>query len=328
MAAPIPTSSAALGAGVTIVGGYVFSLNNEDDVSPPSVLGGAALITDNGTRAFALGSELYFKRDTYHVLAGIARGDLNYDFYGTGNAAGNAGVRFGLNQTGTAFFGEIMRRIGWRVFVGPRVWLGTSSLAPQNMGQTHPDLPPLNVSFTMRSLGFKIERDTTPNRFYPVKGTTLHFGADFFAKGLGSTFSFQTYHLTFNAYRSFGDKQVLAYNAFVCATGGQAPFFGECIFGMQGELRGYPAGRYIDRQMLAAQAEYRRKLVWRLGVVAFGGVGEVAPSLSKFNAGNLLPSVGGGVRFTLSKKYQVNLRADIAQGRDGHTFAMGIGESF
>jgi hypothetical protein len=32
--------------------------------------------------------------------------------------------------------------------------------------------------------------------------------------------------------------------------------------------------------------------------------------------------------FQLSTKYHVNLRADIAQGVDGHTFAMGVGEAF
>jgi hypothetical protein len=43
---------------------------------------------------------------------------------------------------------------------------------------------------------------------------------------------------------------------------------------------------------------------------------------------HFLPSGGGGLRFELSKKYHVNLRADIAQGRDGHTFGMGVGEAF
>jgi surface antigen Omp85-like protein len=326
--APIPTASPAIGSGATLIAGYVFSLRANDTVSPPSVIGGAALFTNNGTRALVVGTELYFKEDRYHILTGFAHGDLNYDFYGTGNQAGNAGVKFGLNQKGTVFFGEVMQRVGGHVFVGPRFWLGSSSLAPQNFGQNHPDLPPLNVSLNMRALGFKVERDTTPNRFYPVQGTMLHLGADFFAKGIGSTFSFQTYRLTFNTYHSFGTKQLLAYNAFICLTGGQAPFFGKCIFGTQNELRGYPAGRYIDRKMIATQVEYRRVLPWRFGVVAFGGVGEVAPSLSKFNADNLLGSVGGGVRFSLSAKYHVNLRADIAQGKNGHTFSMGLGEAF
>jgi hypothetical protein len=45
-------------------------------------------------------------------------------------------------------------------------------------------------------------------------------------------------------------------------------------------------------------------------------------------SGYFLPSGGGGLRFLLSKKYHVNLRADIAQGVDGHTFSVGVGEAF
>ena len=48
----------------------------------------------------------------------------------------------------------------------------------------------------------------------------------------------------------------------------------------------------------------------------------------RVQSGHFLPAGGGGLRFELSKKYHVNLRADIAQGRDGHTFGMGVGEAF
>jgi hypothetical protein len=34
------------------------------------------------------------------------------------------------------------------------------------------------------------------------------------------------------------------------------------------------------------------------------------------------------VRFLLNKKYHVNLRADAAIGKNGHTWAMGVGEAF
>jgi len=326
--APIPNSSPAIGSGVTLLSGYIFPINKGDNVSPPSVVGGAGLITDNGTRAWVIGTELYFKQDRYHVLTGYAHGGLNYDFYGTGTIAGNAGLKFGIKQDASVFFAEALRRMFWRIFIGPRIWFGSSTLASQQSGANHPELPPLDVKFNMRAMGFKVERDTTPNRFYPVKGTALQFGADFFSKGLGGTFTFQTYRLTFNAYHSFDKKQVLAYNIFVCATGGRAPFFGQCIFGMQNELRGYPAGRYIDQKMIATQAEYRLVLPWRFGVVAFAGLGEVAPSFSDFNGQNLLGSIGGGARFNLSSKYHVNLRADIAQGKNGHTFSMGLGEAF
>lgn len=326
--APIPMSSPAIGSGATILAGYIFPLCKSDKISPPSLVGGAWVGTDNGTRAWVAATELYFHEDRYHVISGVAHGDLNYDFYGTGTANGDAGQKFGLNQTADVFFGEALRRAFWQVFIGPRIWFANSRLEAQHMGETRSDLPPLGVDFSMRSLGFKIERETTPNRFYPEEGSSFQFGSDFFAKELGGTFTFQRYRMTFNSYHSLGTKQVLAYNAFVCSTGGDAPFFGQCIFGMQDELRGYPAGRYIDMKMLATQGEYRWALPWRLGVTAFGGLGEVAPTWGKFNADGILPSGGIGPRFMLSSKYHVNLRADFAWGKSGHTFSMGLGESF
>jgi hypothetical protein len=62
---------------------------------------------------------------------------------------------------------------------------------------------------------------------------------------------------SFNKYWSLSDKRVLAYNVFFCSTGGQPPFYGNCIYGANNELRGYTAGRYLDRYMFATQMEYR-----------------------------------------------------------------------
>ena len=52
--APIPISSPALGSGLIPVVGYIFPLRSHDEVSPPSVIGASGLITDNGSRAFAV----------------------------------------------------------------------------------------------------------------------------------------------------------------------------------------------------------------------------------------------------------------------------------
>ncbi len=326
--APIPISSPAIGSGIALIGGYIFPFSKKDTTSPPSIIGGGALFTDNGSRGFVAGSELYFNENRYHVIAGYARANLNYSFYGTGNAAGNAGIRFGLKQSINGAFVQGTRRLFWRTFIGPRIIFAKSTLAAQHFGEQHPELPPLDVGFNLRSLGLKVERETASNRFYPTNGTSTQLSADFFSDVLGSTFTYQTYNLTLNAYQSLGKDHVLAYNVYACATGGQAPFFGQCIFGIKNELRGYPAGRYIDRDLLALQMEYRLSLPRRFGVVAFAGVGEVGPSFWDFNRHDLLPSFGFGPRFQLSKQHHVNLRVDFAQGKNDRTFSMGLGESF
>ncbi|HEV7511662.1 MAG TPA: hypothetical protein VGO27_08175 [Candidatus Acidoferrum sp.] len=88
-------------------------------------------------------------------------------------------------------------------------------------------------------------------------------------------------------------------------------------------------GRYLDRYMAATQLEDRLVLPKRFVVVAFGELGEVVPGGNQlFRTKNFLPTGGGGARFELSKKYHVNLRADLAQGEDSHTWSIGVGEAF
>lgn len=326
--APLPISSPALGSGIVPVLAYIFPLSSSDKNSPPSVIGAAGLVTDNGTQAFAMAGELYFRENTYRTTAGYARGNLNYTLYGLG--AGATQLKLPLNQTGQAVFAEFLRRLGWKFFLGPRFFWGSSliTLRPGDSG-TAPLPPDLELHTALTAVGLRLQRDTRPNRFYPTAGTLLDFTSDFFSQGLGSKYSFQSYKFTFNKYWSITKHQVLAYNGFACVTGGQPPFYGNCIYGTNNELRGYVAGRYLDRYMVATQLEYRLALPKRFGVVGFGGLGEVVPGGNQpFRTKNFLPSGGGGVRFELSKKYHVNLGVDFAQGKDSHTWSIGVGEAF
>src|SRR5260370_27768825 len=50
--APLPIVSPAIGSGIIPVAGYIFPFQEKDKVSPPSVVGAAGLITNNGSRGF------------------------------------------------------------------------------------------------------------------------------------------------------------------------------------------------------------------------------------------------------------------------------------
>jgi Omp85 superfamily domain len=328
--APLPISSPAVGSGIIPVVAYIFPLNSHDKVSPPSAVGAAGLITDNGSRAFAAAGQLFIRRDTYRLTSIFVQGNLNYNLYGIGAVAGHAGFKLPLKQDGSVFLGEILRRVKWKFFVGPRILTGHSSITLRPGGSiTVPTPPDVGLHTQLTSVGFSIKRDTRPNRFYPVSGTVLEFTSDFFANGFGSKYSFQSYRVTFNKYWTVSKSQILAYNAFFCGTGGQPPFYGNCIYGTNNELRGYEAGRYLDTYMIATQLEYRLHLPKRFGLVAFGGIGGVAHGSAEFlRSNNFLPAGGAGLRFMLNKAYHVNLRADVAGGRGEHTFSMGVSEAF
>ncbi len=328
--APLPIVSPAIGSGFVPVVAYIFPFSKNDKVSPPSTIGGSGLITNNGTRAWAFGGQLFLKEDTYEVTAGYGRGNLNYNLYGIGIPAGNADLKLPLTQTGQIFFAEGLRRIWWEFFVGPRFTNGDSFITVNPHGTDVPPIPPdVGLHATLRSLGVRLVRDTRPNHFYPLSGSKLEFTGDFFSQALGSKYSFQHYKLEWDQYFSLSKSQVIAYDLYACDTGGSPPFYGNCIYGASNELRGYVAGRYLDRHMYAGQAEYRLSLPWRLGVAGFAGVGEVVPGPSQiFRSKQLLPDIGGGPRFVLSPKYHVNLRTDFARGKDSWTWSMGVGEAF
>jgi hypothetical protein len=330
VAAPLPISSPAIGSGIVPVLGYIFPFSTKDKVSPPSTVGVAGLITNNGSRGFAIGAQLFLKENTYEITTGFAHGNVNYDIYGNGVAEG---LKLPLQQTGEAFLAEVLRRVGWKFFVGPRFITGNSFITVRpNDDMNFPIPPEAGLHTNLRSIGARLTRDTRPNHFYPLGGTFFSFTSDFFSQGLGSKYSFQAYRTGFDKYWSLSKAQVLAYDANFCATGGSPPFYGNCIYGTNNELRGYTSGRYFTRYSLATQLEYRLVLPKRFGLVVFGGLGGAIPAgnqlLQTVQSSHFLPGGGGGLRFELSKKYHVNLRADIAQGRDGHTFGMGVGEAF
>jgi Omp85 superfamily domain len=311
------------------VAGYIFPFEENSTRREPSVIGAAGLITDNGTRGWGVGSDVYLKEARYEIEAVYARGNIDYNLYGSGFANGNAGLKLPLEQAGDLFFIEFLRRLVWDIYVGGRFVNGSSFITLKANDGNIPSIPPdVGVHTNLRALGFEVKRDSRPNRFYPLKGSVIDFTGDFFAIGLGSKYSFQSYKFTFNKYFSLSDKQVLAYNLYFCGTGGQPPFYGQCIYGTSSELRGYTAGRYLDRYMVATQLEYRLVLPWRFGLVGFGGVGAVAPGVDRFRTDQFLPAGGTGIRFLLSKQYHVNLRTDFAWGKDNFTWTVSVGEAF
>ena len=203
--APIPLVSPALGSGIVPVAGYIFPFEENKKRPEPSVIGAAGLITNNGTRAWVLGSDIYLKDARYELKAAYARGNLDYNLYGPGFVNGNAGLKLPLEQSGSFFFAEFMRRLVWDIYVGGRFINGSSliTLKP-NDGNIPPIPPDIGLQTNLRALGFEVERDTRPNRFYPLRGSFIQVTADFFGKDLGSKYSFQSLQIHVQQICQFG----------------------------------------------------------------------------------------------------------------------------
>jgi hypothetical protein len=223
--APLPIVSPAIGSGIIPVAGYIFPFQEKDKVSPPSVVGAAGLITNNGSRGFALGADLYMKENRYELKAAYFHGNVDYNLYGVGYENGNAGLKLPLEQAGQLFFIEFLRNIGWKIFVGGRFITGNSLLTIRPTSSETPPVPPdIGLTTNLRALGMEIVRDTRPNRFYPIKGSLVDFTGDFFAQNLGSKYSFQSYRVTFNKYWSLSDSRFWPTTASFAARVASLPF--------------------------------------------------------------------------------------------------------
>jgi len=69
-------------------------------------------------------------------------------------------------------------------------------------------------------------------------------------------------------------------------------------------------------------------MLWRDMWCAFPLQIRAAPRVDQFRLDQLLPDIGAGLRFELSKKYHLNLRLDAALGKNSYTWAKGVGEAF
>lgn len=327
--APIPISSPAFGSGLLLIVGYVFKLDKEDAVSPPSWLGLAGEFTSNGTGALALGGRLYLKQNKYQTTFAGAKGRANLDFYGVGRVPGSEAVVVPLSMGGSIFFGELMRNVGRNIFVGPRYQF--RKLTARIDGELRPggfEVPEIDLNSNSAALGFHVQRDRRDSTFYPTKGSLFDFTSDFFDQAWGSRREYQTYKISYNGFHEMRPRQVFAYRAMGCTANGSVPFYDLCLFGFNSDIRGYTTGQFQNRRMFAAQAEYRIDWKKRLGFVGFGGVGGVARNWGDFRTDELLPGAGVGLRFKLDKKNHINYRVDFAYGREGHTLSIGLGEAF
>jgi Omp85 superfamily domain len=332
--APIPIVNPTLENGLGIAAGYLYHQNKNDRVSPLSWGGIAGFRTSNGSWGFAAMHKGYFKEDRFRTLIGAGYVNVNYNLYGEGNAAGDTGLFLPINQTGFGMLTEVLVRIYHRWYAGLRyhyvktkITLDPKQLIPP---EKRPDLmiPEIELNLRTAALGPHIQLDSRDDTFYPKKGTLFDLRMDFYGPGVGGRLNYQSYNLAYNKYLTITPRQVLAFRGSSCITRGRAPFYDICLLGMSKDLRGYEVGRYRDRNMLSTQAEYRLEGPWRFGFVGFIGAGEVARKYNEFNAENLKPGGGVGVRFRLTKEAHVNLRVDYAWGKKSNALYISLGEAF
>jgi outer membrane protein assembly factor BamA len=185
-----------------------------------------------------------------------------------------------------------------------------------------------NEKSFVSALGISLDCDRTNDSFFPSKGFQLQFHADLFHSVFGSDYHFRKLSLEYRRFFPIFQKHVIGYQMVSENTFGDVPFSSLPRLGGADMMRGYAGGRYTDKKYLALQTELRLQLYKRLGMVIFGGIGEVAENFSDFQTKYLRFAGGMGLRFRLRKQQKLNFRIDFGIAQEEIKMYLTVREAF
>lgn len=295
----------------------------------PTVSGGSAVYTQNRQAAVELRTEAYLADGDYVVNAEAAYARYPDVFFGIGNATLEAdeeaytgrGFRLGL---------DVRRRIRPGMYVGGTVEVRNETVVePTDGGLLATGVVPGAGGGLAWGTGLVLARDTRDNMMNPSGGSMHTLSVARLGHPFGGDFDLTRVRLDLRRYATLAPGQGVGVQAVAASTFGDVPFHLMPRLGGSGILRGILEGRYRDRHLLAAQAEYRLHVWRRFGIVAFAGAGQVARRLEQASLRGLHYSVGSGLRFRLDPREGTCLRLDFGYAGSGRSGVyITIGEAF
>lgn len=324
--APLPSRNPVFGWMISVPAMLMYKPSFAQPDDKVWISGLFGFYAENESWGAGLLQRMSFGGDRWRVKGALFHAEMNYDYFGIGGGGGQSIV---LDQDMDLVLVEGLRRIAPNLYLGLRATYAETGVGPQL-----PDiiLPPgfdpdgLRVDLTLATLAPRLQYDTRDNEFYPRSGLFIDATAAVSRDAIGADLDYERYDASINHYLPIGDDGVVASRLATQYTSQDTPFFLYPAFGRDADLRGYQMGSYRDRFLVAAQAEYRHRFTERIGAVAFGGAGSVAPDFAGWE--KTLWMVGTGFRFVLAPKNNISLRVDIARGRDETVYYVGIGEAF
>ena len=332
---PLITNSPVMDTGFGGLGMYFFKIDKEDKASPPSLASLYAIYSTNNSYIFTPFGRFFWNEDKNRASFGVGTLRINNDF--TYDEQGND-LRLVYSEIRNFITAEYSRKIIGDFYLG-MVYLGTKTKYKfdQGNGQENDftrDFFAQNgiADNFVSSIGLNLSFDNRDYPYYPTRGFTFSIRPKLNRAWLGSDNDYIDTDYKFSYFNSLQDNLILALNIAGGFASGDVPFDGYQNYGVRNSLRGYEAGKYKGRNMIASQAELRWRFHNKWGGVVFGGTGSI---WGNENNGEeefertWLPSVGLGLRYMVSKEKKINVRLDYAVGVDGNQgLYFGVMEAF
>lgn len=319
-----------------LVGGsalVTFSMNPQDSTMKRSIIPGSIAVMSNGGLSVLVKPQLFFKDDKFRIFGQFLYKNIKENYYGIGYET-NKNFERGKESSQYKYSGvQINPWFLFRIkdsdfFIGPQIDLNYDNMKDIAAGIAN-DVSYINAGGTENGyknfssgIGVMASYDTRDVPANAYKGIYFDFKAMAYEKWFGSDNNYYRIEFDYRQYKSVGKRKVLAWTVqSKNVLGKRIPLNKYILSGTPFDLRGYYMGQFRDKTSHVAMFEYRqmfntdksnwfKKILNRLGYVAWGGAGFMGPD--PFKIEGVLPNVGVGLRVEVQPR--MNVRLDL--GRD------------
>jgi outer membrane protein assembly factor BamA len=323
----MPETDIVIGAGIKRF--YNFGKLN-DSLTRVSNITGSFQYSLNGQYLLRSQYQIFTNHEKYYITGYLGYSRFPLVYYGIGNdidMSKNETVSFNYFKFDNVAYRKIGKNsfagLGWRYFNMFNVKSKLNGMLESGKieGSMGSKVSGLNISYLF---------DSRDNILTPSKGSYAQLIYSIHGGVTGSTHTFNRWQFDARTYfKPFAKRQdVLAFQGYGILSVGDVPFNELAQMGGEMIMRGYYQGSYRDKNLLAVQAEYRLQLLKRWGIVGFAGVGSINDAMNHFDLNNAKPSYGGGLRFKINRKENVNVRVDYGFGNGQQNIYFFIAEAF
>ncbi|MGL1889636.1 MAG: hypothetical protein OCD76_24185 [Reichenbachiella sp.] len=328
---PMPSYNQSTEWGISVMAMANYYTSSTDTVTRPSLTAVMGFGTTNGSWGTGVIQSLNLKEDNWRFSGRIMYLSINQELT--------------LGELGKADATRLMQIVGIdgkrQIFKNLFAGVGYSFSGVQYKGRDQQSEDKLDQAGFLNNtrnhgISYSVLYDSRDKIYYPYKGIL-------FIYGLGQNFSseedkpndFLEHNLDLRHYYALnGNTRHMLASHFTGRfltgnpTNENFSFYGRNGMSTQ---RGYEVGTYIDKNLVSLEVEYRYEstlMKEKLGFMAFASAGKVFGEFYDYKDAELLPALGGGLRYRILPYERMNIKFDLIYARDGFTFLFGLRETF
>ena len=321
----LPETNLVIGAGIKRF--YHFG---NDSTTRTSNIAASFQYSLNGQYLLRSQYQVFTKNEKYYINGFLSYSRFPITFYGIGNQidmSKGEPVTFDYFRFENLTYHKIGQNsfagLGWR-------YINMFNVKKQQNGKMETENIEGNQGSRISGLNISYLFDNRDNILTPSKGIFAQLIYSIHGNVTGSSHTFNRWQFDARYYlKPFKKREdVLAFQGYGFLSVGDVPFNELAQMGGDMIMRGYFQGSYRDKNLLAFQSEYRLQVLKRWGIVGFLGAGGISDAMRDFELKNVKPSYGGGLRFKINRKENVNLRMDYGFGNGQQNIYFFIAEAF